>query len=60
LQLPKHFVWDIIKDLTSNDIKIEALDLSGNIVGIQGCKYLNILAQRSKTLKEIKVDFAHI
>ena len=39
---------------------LESIDLSGNDVMSQGCKHLNILAQRIKTIKSISVDNAKI
>lgn len=41
-------------------LKTKKLDLSGNDVGIAGCKLINILAQRMQSLTDIRVDFAHI
>lgn len=39
---------------------IKCLDLSGNEVGYQGCKALNKLSQRKKTLTSLKLDSSKI
>lgn len=51
---------DFIEQIQLYKPPIRSLDLSGNNVGYQGCKSLNLLAQRNKTLKILKLDNSKI
>ncbi|TNV87656.1 hypothetical protein FGO68_gene4521 [Halteria grandinella] len=50
----------MIQQFLINKTPIAHLDLSGNNVGYNGCKSLNILAQRNKSLKSLRLDSSNI